>query len=341
MSVHEKKQERTKAKTAIKLGARRLISAVNREVDFESLTDLMLEMEKSYDEFLIINEEFESLVAKEENKEHSIVNGEDLVTYRENVKKSFVEAQEVFLKRRNEDKSKSMAVETVRVALKLEIETLANVITVADENLKSDRPNMSALQLDMTELQELSRLLSSKTSEMSMIGSSENEQDASLTEEIGHILGRARSQIRAIKLKLHECQYPDPIAHTTVSLTSPTQQVISLNNPGNDSEKVNQGKSFTTTPTLMSTHSSPPTQSHSTPSTVSNGIPTTQSHSVPTTQYYSVSTTHTHSSLPTQSHNTPSTLSNGIPTTQSHSVPTTQSDNNPTTPSHNIPPAQS
>ena len=137
MSVHEKKQERTKAKTAIKLGARRLIGAVNREVDFESLTDLMLEMEKSYDEFLIINEEFESFVAKEENKEHSIVNGEDLVTYRENVKKSFVEAQEVFLKRRNEDKSKSMAVETVRVALKLEIETLANVITVADENLKS------------------------------------------------------------------------------------------------------------------------------------------------------------------------------------------------------------
>ena len=99
---------------------------------------------------------------------------------------------------------------------------------------------MSALQLDMTELQELSRLLSSKTSEMSMIGSSENEQDASLTEEIGHILGRARSQIRAMKLKLYECQHPDPIAHTTVSLTSPTQQVISPNSPGNDSEKVKE-----------------------------------------------------------------------------------------------------
>ena len=42
----------------------------------------------------------------EENKEHCIVNGEDLVTYRENVRKSFIKAQEVFLKRRNEDKSK-------------------------------------------------------------------------------------------------------------------------------------------------------------------------------------------------------------------------------------------
>ena len=62
----------------------------------------------------------------------------------------------------NEGMSKSMTVETVRVALKLEVETLANVITVADENLKSDRPNMSALKLDMTELQELSRLLKAK-----------------------------------------------------------------------------------------------------------------------------------------------------------------------------------
>ena len=88
---------------------------------------------------------------------------------------------------------------------------------------------------------------------MSIISSSENEQDASLTEEISNILGRPRSQTRAIKLKLHECQYSDPIVHTTVSLTSPTQQVVSPNSPGNDSVIVNQEKSFTTTSTLMLT----------------------------------------------------------------------------------------
>lgn len=61
----------------------------------------MLELGKFYDDFLIVNEEFESLATEEENKAHRIVNGEDLVTCRENVKKSFIEAREVFLKRRN------------------------------------------------------------------------------------------------------------------------------------------------------------------------------------------------------------------------------------------------
>ena len=129
MSVLEKKQERTKAKTAIKLAARRLISAANREAEFDSLKSLMTELEKSYDDFLVVNEEFESLVTMEGNNEHSTVNGEDVVTYRENVKKSYMEAQEVFLKRRNEDKSNSMAVETVRTALKLEVMTLTDIIT--------------------------------------------------------------------------------------------------------------------------------------------------------------------------------------------------------------------
>lgn len=113
-----------------------------------------------------------------------------------------------------------MAVETVRVALKLEVESLANVIKVAEENLNSDSPNISALQLDLKELQELSSLLSSKTSEMSMIGSSEHEQDASLTGEINYYLGKSRSQARAIKLKLHECQHPGHTVHTTVSSAS-------------------------------------------------------------------------------------------------------------------------
>ncbi len=108
MSVLEKKHKRTKAKTAIKLAERRLISAANQKADFDCLKGLMLELEKFYDDFLLVNEEFESLVTMEGNKEHGIVNGEDVLKYRENVKKCYMEAQEVFLKRRNEDKSKSM-----------------------------------------------------------------------------------------------------------------------------------------------------------------------------------------------------------------------------------------
>ena len=68
-----------------KLAARRLISAANREADFDCFNGLMLELEKFYDDFLLVNEEFESLVTMEGNKGHSIVNGEDVLTYRESV----------------------------------------------------------------------------------------------------------------------------------------------------------------------------------------------------------------------------------------------------------------
>ena len=245
--MFEKKQERTKAKTAIKLAARRLISAANREADFDCLKGLMLELEKFYDDFLFVNEEFESLVTMEGNKEHSIVNGEDVLAYRENVKKSYMEAQEVFLKRRNEDKSKSMAVETVRTALKLEVMTLADIMNVAEENLYSESPNISALQLDMKELEELSSLLNGKTSELSLINSSKHEQDISLTEEIRNVLGRSRSQVRAIKLRLHECQRPDNTVHSPVSSASPLPQSISSNKSGNDPVTINAGTTGDTT----------------------------------------------------------------------------------------------
>ena len=239
MSVLEKKQERTKAKTAIKLAARRLISAANREAEFDSLKSLMTELEKSYDDFLVVNEEFESLVTMEGNNEHSTVNGEDVVTYRENVKKSYMEAQEVFLKRRNEDKSNSMAVETVRTALKLEVMTLTDIMNAAEENLYTETPNISALQLDIKELQELSSSLHGKTSELSLINSSKHEQDMSLIEEIKDILGRSRSQVRAIKLKLHECQHPhERTVHTPAPSTSPTPPSTSPDTSGKDTTTI-------------------------------------------------------------------------------------------------------
>ena len=81
--------------------------------------------------------------------------------------------------------------------------TLAVVINVAHENLYSDSRNISALQLDVKELQEFIK------------------QDISL-EEIGNVLGRFCSQVRAIKLRLHECQRPDNTVHTHTPISSPS-----------------------------------------------------------------------------------------------------------------------
>ena len=115
---------------------------------------------------------------------------------------------------------------------------------------------------------------------MSMIGSSEHAQDVSLTGEISYYLGKCRSQARAIKLKLHECQDPGHTVHTTVSSAFSTQQVVPPSSPGSDSVTVNEENSFTTT------HSNP-TQTQST--SITHSSPTT--HSNPTTHTVSLSAT--------------------------------------------------
>ena len=64
--IQEKKQERSKAKTSVTLAARRLIGAANRDAEYEILKTLMTELEKGYDDFCCVNEEFEHLVLEKE-----------------------------------------------------------------------------------------------------------------------------------------------------------------------------------------------------------------------------------------------------------------------------------
>ena len=45
----------------------------------------MVELEKMYDDFCVIDEEYETLVSNEEHAEHQIVNGLDITAYRANV----------------------------------------------------------------------------------------------------------------------------------------------------------------------------------------------------------------------------------------------------------------
>ena len=49
----------------------------------------MIELEKVYDDFWVVNEEFELIVSQEENSEHRMVNREDVHEYRSNVTKCY------------------------------------------------------------------------------------------------------------------------------------------------------------------------------------------------------------------------------------------------------------
>jgi len=58
---------------------------------------MMVELEKVYDDFCVIDEEYETLVLNEEHAEHRIVNGLDITAYRANVNEVYTEAKNAFV----------------------------------------------------------------------------------------------------------------------------------------------------------------------------------------------------------------------------------------------------
>jgi hypothetical protein len=194
--IQVKKQERSKAKTAVTLASRRLTNAANRDVEFEILKGLMTDLEKVYDEFWCVSEEFEELVLHEEYAEHRTVNGEDLIEYRRNVQRSYDEARDVFVqqKARNEEISKSQAAGPARIALRFDLRRMGELLKAVDENFKNLNPNVEALKLDKQELQSMLDMMCKKTSELYLIESSQSEQDLQLQSEIDKAVGQVYSK---------------------------------------------------------------------------------------------------------------------------------------------------
>ena len=208
MSVLEKKEDRSKAKTAVTLASRRLIGAVNRDVKYDVLKNLMTELEKAYDYFWVVNEEFELIVLQDENSKHRTVNGESVSEYRDNVKKCHEEAKEVFLVRKaaTQEISKSLTVEPVKIGLRLQVRRIGELLEFIESNINTPSPNMHASLLDQQDLQSTLDTLCGKTSELSLISSSQSSQDMLLQDEINDIIGKAYSQLRSIKLYVQECR---------------------------------------------------------------------------------------------------------------------------------------
>ena len=113
--VEARKQERSKSKMAVTLAAQRLISATHRDSDFEVVKALIVELEKAYDDFCVISEEYELLVSDEKFTEHRVVNGDDLITYNANVKQTYEEARNVYgiIKAENEKSKQNLAMAPV------------------------------------------------------------------------------------------------------------------------------------------------------------------------------------------------------------------------------------
>ena len=57
----------------------------------------MVELQKVYDGFCVIDEEYETLVSSEEHAEHQIVNGLDITAYQANVNKAYIGARNAYM----------------------------------------------------------------------------------------------------------------------------------------------------------------------------------------------------------------------------------------------------
>ena len=146
---------------AVTVASRRLIGAVNRESEYDILKNLMIGLEKAYDDFCNVNEEFEIVVCEEKFAEHRLVNGKDIKTYKDGVYNSYQDARKLYVsaKKEHEDNYRERTAEPVKVAIKNDICRIHELMTVIDKNLESENINTNVLLLDKTELQSMMNLI--------------------------------------------------------------------------------------------------------------------------------------------------------------------------------------
>ena len=204
MSVEDKKIERSKAKMAVTVASRRLIGAVNRESEYDILKNLMIDLEKAYDDFCNVNEEFEIIVCEEKYAEHRLVNGEDIKTYRDGVYNTYQDARKlyVYAKRENEENIRKRTAEPVKVALKSDICRIHELITVIDNNLELENINADVLLLDKAELQLILNVICENVNKLYSIES--QDEDLPIQKDIDEIVSDVYKRTRKINLYLHE-----------------------------------------------------------------------------------------------------------------------------------------
>ena len=188
MSVEDKKIERSKAKMAVTVASRRLIGAVNRENEYEILKNLMLDLEKVYDDFCRVSEEFEIMVCEDKYAEHRVVNGEDIKTYKDGVYNCYQDARKlyVYAKRETEESYRKRTADPIKVALKNDIRRIHELITVIDNNLELVNINADVLQLDKVELQSMLNVVCENVNKLYSFES--HDQDLPIQNDVDEIV---------------------------------------------------------------------------------------------------------------------------------------------------------
>jgi hypothetical protein len=226
--VEARKQERSKSKMAVTLAARRLISATNRDADFEVIKALIVELEKAYDDFCVVSEEYELLVSDEKFSEHRVVNGDDLTTYNANVKQTYEEARNVYgiIKAENEKSKQNLAMAPLRTTIKRDMNRLQDIISAVDTSLTEESPSLDSLQMDRSDMEQLLDEICDKVTKLAAL-----QPDTQLQDDVEAIMGTAFNRIRRVNLYLKENQ-ASKVPMTSINVgecAKSSESIISVN----------------------------------------------------------------------------------------------------------------
>ena len=222
---------------AVTLAARRLMGATHRNVDFEVLKELSVELEKVYDDFCVINEEYELLVSNEKFIEHRVVNGDDLKKYNANVKQTYEEARDAY---NAYFANQNLTMTPLTTTIKRDMNRLKNIISAVEDNLLNETPSYDSLLMERGDMEKLLDEICDKVARLTVI-----QQDTQLQDDADVIIETAYNTLRNVNLCLRSNQNPklavnllnDNLSATntesnsstlTTSLTSYTQAQASV-----------------------------------------------------------------------------------------------------------------
>ena len=242
--VETKKQERSKSKMAVTRAARRIIGSTHRDVEFEVLKGLIVELEKVYDDFCTTCEEYELLVSDEKFVEHRVVNGDELKTYKANVEQTYQQARNVYihLKSENDKFKQNLTMAPLTTAIKRDMNRLKNYISAVEENLSKETPSYESLHMDKGDMEKLLDEICDKVAKLSVI-----EQDTELQEGVEAIIDTAYSTLRNVNLCLRLNQNPK------VTVASPNDGVSPVNTESSSSTLISSITSHSETQASSST----------------------------------------------------------------------------------------
>ena len=242
--LETKKQERSKAKMAVTRAARRLMGATYRNVDFEALKGLSVELENVYDDFCVTSEEYELLVTDEKFAEHQVVNGDDLKTYNANVKQTYEEARDVYiqLKCENDKSQQTVTMAPLTTAIKRDMSRLKIIISAVEDNLSKETPNYDSLHMDRGDMEKLLDEICDKVARLTVI-----QQDTQLQDDVEVIIESAYNTLRNANLCLWSKQNPK------VAVTLLNDNLSATNTESISSTMTTSGVSHTQTQASSST----------------------------------------------------------------------------------------